>query len=1362
MDKDTRSLIQRATQDARQLLETEYREQLEGLYDVLPNSGDIAQAPGAHLDAHGRFTRTRIVAAIAHERTKVGTDKEAIAAYLREASFTTLNRFAALKLMEARRIVQESVSKGDQSAGFREFSGLAPGLGDLPDRGYRLYLECIFDEIGVEVGALFDRRHPSGLLWPRRPALLELIEILNRPNLASVWSEDETIGWIYQYFNDDAERKKMRDESAAPRNSRELAVRNQFFTPRYVVQFLTDNTLGRIWYEMRKGETTLQDECRYMVRRLNEVFLKPGETAPAETDEEKEADLTQEELLQQPVHIPHRPLKDPREIRLLDPACGSMHFGLYAFDLFERVYAEAWELMERFKADGKTAKQLESECPEFSPFVAYASSFKTKNDFLRTVPRLILEHNIHGIDIDPRATQIAGFALWLRAQRSWATQDVRPADRPGIEKTNIVCAEPMPGDRELLREFTVGLNPPFLGQIVEKVWESMQLAGEAGPLIKIEAQIEQWVQTAKQRWRQLPKADQLLLFEPPGTYSGKRRQQEELSLDLSGITNEQFWEEAEERLYDALREFAAHAESENLRQRLFANDALQGFAFIDLCRKRYDVALMNPPFGAASPDLTGYLESYYNSNRLDLFAAFCERLITLGTPECLCGAITPRDGFFKKTLVGWRDLMTSHHMGVVADFGIGVLDGATVRVAAYTFGNQRRNRPTIFFDLVDREPRDELLKSACITGNSDLNIYINRFKQLPLGRFLYWLPTQLWSIYETGQKLENDACTPRYGLTTLDDERFCRLSFEVSTDQIGVSKSWAFMSKGGDDFPYGGVSNSLVLWRDSGAEMAEVNRISNGQIAQTRRASVYYFQPCLTFSNRSVQFGVRWHPANYAFSVRGPAIVPLRARIGYLLGFFNSRIIRVLIEMQTASQTYTSGVLKDLPWPEPSEECAQAVEGAAIAAFESVRSVLCTNEMDPFFYGLVNQGDDTPRSINEFLRQRTLLIDRVNSQVAQAQKIIDDHIQLLYGFSNVDLDRCARVDESEINQSGFPPVLKEYQDPVVLLLHFAVGITIGRWLLNCNQCVPEIKAAAPVAQPALSNLDSAHAIVVDDPGHPADLATGLSKTLESIFPDGETGSQIPVIETHIGMTLQTWIQRQLFRVHLNIYSGFGRQAPVYWPLSTTPGSYTIWLYYHRFNNDTFYRVREMADEKFRHEERKLFSIQQEAGPNPSTGQAKAIAAQEQFVDELREFRAEVARVAPLWNPNLNDGVIINFAPFHRLISNAKWRQDVTACWEKLVVGDYDWSHLAMHLWPERVVPKCATDRSLAIAHGLDEVFWEPDPEKEGKYRRKSVTSPEIDRLVAERTSAAVKAALESLTSAPVTAPRTKRRRKAKS
>lgn len=127
---------------------------------------------------------------------------------------------------------------------------MAPDIALLPDSaGYRLYIESLFDELSTAIKVLFDRRDAASVLWPKRTTFETLLSVLNSSDLAAVWAEDETIGWVYQFFNSSEERRQMRDESQAPRNSRELAVRNQFFTPRYVVEFLVDNTLGRTWIE---------------------------------------------------------------------------------------------------------------------------------------------------------------------------------------------------------------------------------------------------------------------------------------------------------------------------------------------------------------------------------------------------------------------------------------------------------------------------------------------------------------------------------------------------------------------------------------------------------------------------------------------------------------------------------------------------------------------------------------------------------------------------------------------------------------------------------------------------------------------------------------------------------------------------------------------------------------------------------------------------------------------------------------------------------------------------------------------------------------------------------------------------------
>jgi hypothetical protein len=844
MDRIARTSIQRTTQAARALLEQEFAEQLEGVFDIRLD-GTIAAGPGVHLDASQRVVRTKLVAAIGHLRASGHiTQGEAVAAYLREASFATLNRFVALKMLEARGLVQECISRGEQSSGFKEFCGLAPGLVQLPDHGYRLYIESLFDELSVHVQVLFNRRDASSLLWPKRATIDRLLAVLNDPELAGVWGEDETIGWVYQYYNDEAERKRMREESAAPRNSRELAVRNQFFTPRYVVEFLTDNTLGRLWYEMTQGQTRLKEQCHYLVRRPTEIFLAEGEQAPDESSvvshqssdgessvishqssaganpaddrRPKTEDLTQEELLRQPACIPHRPLKDPREIGLLDPACGSMHFGLYAFDLFLTIYDEAWDL----------------DLPPTSPGVAVTEGlqplrdrYPTKEEYLFDVPRLIIEHNVHGIDIDRRAVQIAGLSLWLRAQRAWHEAGVKPADRPRFRRSNIVCAEPMPGEKELLRDFVDQQFPaperPAFAFLLDKVFDRMALAGEAGSLLRIEEEIRDAIAEARALAKEqaAPRQLQLLAGDAPP---------EQTRLDLSGLTDQQFWQAAEQRIYEALRAYAEQAENgSGFRRRLFADDAAEGFAFIDHCRKRYDVVVMNPPFGRPPERSTEYLYQANQSARKDLLAAFVERAAELAVIQGRIGAITGRLALFNDSLENWRErffLGKQASLEYLADLGWNVLDGATVEAAAYVLTKQP-NLVAIAIDLTAEQHKDVQLVAA-LKECRIIPRALSAFGRLPGRPLSYFAPTAIMDVFTHRARLKDIGVAAGFGVETGDDFRFLRLHWETPAIEVQPMRRWTFLAKGGDYNPW---SCDLHLMIDVSL-LALMRRASNTEL----------------------------------------------------------------------------------------------------------------------------------------------------------------------------------------------------------------------------------------------------------------------------------------------------------------------------------------------------------------------------------------------------------------------------------------------------------------------------------------------------------------------------------------------------
>jgi hypothetical protein len=275
-DKEARNALARMVTACRKRLIEDVTDQLRGIFGLHPDGTVLILDQLAYLSEEQKVDAQALRELLNHfVAGAAGTEEERWrAAYERlvlEISFTILNRLVALRLCEERGLVLECVRKDMASDGFRLFERLSGGALGTRYQTYCVFLESLFDELAIDLGMLFDRTMPRSAIFPSERCLEDVLALLNDANMASLWIQDETIGWVYQYFNPPEERRAMREKSPAPRNSRELAVRNQFFTPRYVVEFLTDNTLGRIWYEMRRGQTHIQEDCRYFVRRPNET-----------------------------------------------------------------------------------------------------------------------------------------------------------------------------------------------------------------------------------------------------------------------------------------------------------------------------------------------------------------------------------------------------------------------------------------------------------------------------------------------------------------------------------------------------------------------------------------------------------------------------------------------------------------------------------------------------------------------------------------------------------------------------------------------------------------------------------------------------------------------------------------------------------------------------------------------------------------------------------------------------------------------------------------------------------------------------------------------------------------------------------
>lgn len=1410
MDRDTRNLLERTTQQARRLLELEYKRQLEGTFDILPD-GTIHPDAGRHLSDEECFLRGRLVTAIEHRRAQGESPADSVDNFIRECAFTFLNRIVALRMIEARGLIKPSISKGEESSGFtNEFLLLAPGLKSLPDKGYRLYLESLFDEIGREVGVLFDRGDLAGQLWPDRPRLLELLDLLNDPGLDEAWGADETMGWVYQYFNTDEERRQMRADSAAPRNRREMAVRNQFFTPRYVVEFLTDNTLARTWYEMLRGQTLLKERCALMVWSPREHFLQPGER-PDRT--EAAGDGNPKELFRRTV-VPHCPPKDPREIRVLDPACGSGHFLLYCFDLLEVIYQEAWEY----------------------DIGAIRKDYPSKAELDRAVPELILRHNLHGIDIDPRAAQIGSLALWMRAQRSWHT--IPRAQRAPIRKTNIVIAEPMPGETDLLDEFCDTLSPTLLGQLVKGVFQSMHIVGDAGSLLRIEAEIAKMIADARQQWLEeetpTDRTGHPLLF----ATSNQR------TLFETGLLPTDFWDFAEERLLEALHRFACIAgNGDGFRRRLFAEDAEHGFAFIDVCRQRYDVILMNPPFGEASLGSREYLYDSLPEAARDLFAGFVSRFNDLLVENGRLGVLSNRTAFFSDYLSSWRIsnfLGEKTSLAVVADLGYGVLD-ALVEAAAYVCHNGR-DQDCLFINALSTVEKAEAIsrqiKAVQLGGIGRGSVFRNLriFERLPDHRLLY----QLHAFWIDKLNLSGDH--PLYrskaGLTSGDDARNLRLFWEVDPAVIGTR--WRWLAKGGGFSRYLSDLHLLIDWQNA----AFLHRVRNSEL---------YGQRGVTYTERTTSnLSARVLNEGSCFSGPGPGIIPLQAKhLQFLLAYMNSFVACYCLESiigggdwsikGTAARHLEPGYVKYLPVVEIDDDTA---DWFRVQVNELIGILEDLNEDETsalFTYVRCNRTNTIQESLTGETRYRfgrlsvayniveslekrmTLLLDLPESRIrdaysdtgwpwpdvdCRAEQVPPTVLELdplepcaapeqgnatgprhrfetkLSHYLHSGVERQARV--LGIRPAALCRLLAEKARPeeaallryVTCMVSYLVGCAFGRWDIRlairkssvaaavadpfgelpvCSFGVLKGAEGLPLAEGEYERLRAAglwdypidlpwDGILVDDPSESRDIENSVRRVLDVIWCEG-----MRAIEGEVCGVLGTQSLREYFRKpggffadHLKRYCKSRRHAPIYWRLSSSSGGYSIWLYYHRLGRDTLWRVlNDFVKPRLAREVRRLSGLRDGPGEAPSPSQRRAMQEQEAFVAELLAFRDEIERIAPVWDPNLNDGVLLNFAPLWKLVPQLPaWQRELRDCWQRLCEGEYEWAHLAMHLWPERVVPKCASDRSMAIAHGLGEQFWEE--QADGQWRPKKRTASEIAELVQERSSNVVKASLEKL------------------
>jgi hypothetical protein len=717
---------------------------------------------------------------------------------------------------------------------------------------------------------------------------------------------------------------------------------------------------------------------------------------------------------------------------------------------------------------------------------------------------------------------------------------------------------------------------------------------------------------------------------------------------------------------------------------------------------------------------------------------------------------------------------------------------------------------TVFLRALDADDKSLALRLAIRDAKSvhalqRFEIDPGSFAIVPRAPFAYWVSDSLRRLFVEFPAFGAEGRIAASGGKTLDDFRWIRAAWEVP---YVATSTWVGFSKGGSFSQYYADIHLLLDWKNDARALKEylvTYRSTRGwspNWTAELHGSEHYLRPGLTWPRRTQGgLSLRVMPAGCVFGDKGPAAFVEgddRGDLLPLLAIVNSKVFRALIEVQMAFGSYEVGVVQRTPVPNLSAMESSALGSLARGAW-SLKHKLDTRTETSHAFVLPALLQVPGEAVDARASRWAERVRCMVTNLAAIQVEIDDLCLSLYRIEEADRlviregvtsERGDRpeIDADADNESDPEEDLEsnDNSDKVTLaaeLVSWAVGVALGRFdiRLGTNERPlpgePDPFSALPMCSPAmLTGVDGQplarvpcgypiafpeNGILVDDVGHAYDLTNAVHVVLDAIFKASTDiwWSEVGALLEPRGHEIRSWLASSFFEHHLKRHCRSRRKAPIIWQFAVPSGRYSIWLYSHRLTQDSIFQVQnDVVAPKLAHEERQLTSLVHGAGPNPTAKERKANADQEAFVEELRSLLDEVKRVAPLWNPVLDDGVVLVMAPLWRLVPQHKaWQNELKSKWGELSAGKYDWSHTAMYLWPERVIPKCATDRSLAIAHGLEDVFWvEVD---NGKWKPRPTPKDPVDELVRGRTSVAVKAALKGLTEAsPPNGPRARTRR----
>lgn len=1134
---------------------------------------------------------------------------------MEEAAYTWFNRFAAIRFMELHGYLDHgyrvlSHPNGKVTPEIVEHAEHVdlPGLdrdkvielkldGTKDEALYRILLRAQCNALHAAMPFLFEKiDDETELLLPDN--LLHSDSLIRQMVAATPeanWREIEIVGWLYQFYI--SEKKDQVIGKVV--KSEDIPAATQLFTPNWIVKYMVQNSLGAQWL------ATYPDSG---IKATMDYYFAPAEqTGQVQA---KLAEITPKSL-------------NPEEITLLDPACGSGHILVEAYELFREIYLE-------------------------------------RGYRLRDIPRLILEKNLYGLDIDDRAAQLAGFALLMKAR----ADDRRILDPANPPKMNVMAIQSSAGldAKEIARH----LIPEGHYELVPS--EDLLPDTLAQPTLAAAVKSEVKEGTIRSL---------LNLFEDAKTFGSLITVPENIQAALPAL----------EQLLKTgpADELPAEAHIRRSHAGQFKPLVTQA----GMLSRPYDCVVANPPyFGPSAISLLKkFIQFNFPDSKSDLFAAFIDRNLAFSAARGSVAMITMQSWMFLSSYEKLREnILSCETITSMAHFGPRAFDsigGEVVSTTAFVIKNScLPDFCGTYFRLLEggnetQKIADFRLALSQINSGNRFTASVSQIKKIPGCPIAYWVSEAGYNAF-SGPLISSIGKTRR-GLQTGNKDEFIRCWHECPIDRAELQplnrkdaslspKTWFMFNNGGSFRKWYGNLDLLVNWASDGSDIKNTGRaiIPSEEL---------YFRAAVCWSRLSSDDNaVRIHPQGVIPGDLSPCFYTENMHLS--LAYLNSAAANYFLNIINPTITKTVGDMGRIPGISPALDANEVTENT-VKLVQAHKTDWDDYQTSWDFAQLpLLQPDHHEQSLARTYDNLCVHWEVRTEEVRRLEEKNNRLIIDAYGLAD---ELTPEVPRDEITLtcnphyrygSGLSDAEREERlraDTMRELISYSIGCMMGRYSLAEPGLIYARSGNEDIDPSRYGDFpadDDGIIPVTDTDWFADDAANRFAEFLKFAWSPATLKGNLQFVADSLGGksgetaldTVRRYLSRDFFKDHLKTY----KKRPIYWLFSSgKEKAFECLVYLHRYNEGTLSRMRmEYVTPLQGRMAARIDQLNGDIEAASSTAERNRKQKEKdklvRHLEELRKFDEDLRHYADMRiTLDLDDGVKVNYGKFGNLLAERK-------------------------------------------------------------------------------------------------------------